>query len=201
MAKKQPKPDSTRRRNRVEPSTQRVQPTNSPSKNLHSSNNKFFGIFFVVVFIVFPAISILIFLHLKNSHPPTSFVHQRGLVKSDVNFQEILTVNLSLSLFYNTNFVSAILWVFLIVYGYLLKLQSMQENSRVSDNVSHRHFSNPVLAYITPWYVIFVLSCPSIVWLWRLVVAPCSNNLTKVLIWYISLLNCNLLNFLYDYGD
>lgn len=53
---------------------------------------------------------------IKHPPPPTSFVHQRGLVKADVTYQEILT-----------------------------------ENSRVSENVSQRHFTNSVLAYITPW--------------------------------------------------
>lgn len=27
----------------------------------------------------------------------------------------------------------------------------IQENSKVSENTSHRHFTNVVLAYITPW--------------------------------------------------
>ncbi|XP_031262968.1 chitinase domain-containing protein 1 [Pistacia vera] len=73
---------------------------------------------FVLFFIVIPAVSIFLycFKYAPHSSPAISHVHQRGLIKTDVNYQEILT-----------------------------------DNSKVSENVSHRHYTYPVLAYITPW--------------------------------------------------
>ncbi|KAL2892037.1 Chitinase domain-containing protein 1 [Bienertia sinuspersici] len=116
MGKKQPKPDSTRRRKRVESSTHLPQPSISTSEKFNGSNNqRLLIIIFVVIFIVTPAISILVYQHIKQPSS-TSFVHQRGLVKEDITYQEILT-----------------------------------ENSRVSENITQRHFANSVLAYITPW--------------------------------------------------
>ncbi|KAJ3670921.1 hypothetical protein LUZ60_008347 [Juncus effusus] len=49
--------------------------------------------------------------------PPSDIsIYDRGLVKAEVSYQEILA-----------------------------------ENERISSNRSYRHFSNPVLAYVTPW--------------------------------------------------
>ncbi|CAO2835505.1 unnamed protein product [Amaranthus hypochondriacus] len=115
MGKKQVKPESIRRRHRVESSTRQVEPTNSPSKNLYGRNNHRLFVIILVVFIVSSAISILVYRHFNQS-PPSSFVHNRGLVKYDITYEEILA-----------------------------------ENSRVSENVTQRHFTNSVLAYITPW--------------------------------------------------
>ncbi|XP_021851704.1 uncharacterized protein [Spinacia oleracea] len=115
MAKKQLKPDSIRHRNRVESSTRQPKPSNSSSKNLHGSNNRRIFAIIAVVFIASSAVSILVYRRVKHLSPPSLSVHQRGLVKEDVTFQEILS-----------------------------------ENSRVSENISQRHFTNSVLAYITP---------------------------------------------------
>lgn len=115
MGKKRGTPDSTRRRIRVEPSTQRVQSTNSISGDQNGSNNHLFLSISAVFSVVIAAVSVLIYRYTTLS-PPAPYVYQRGLVKADIDFQEILT-----------------------------------ENSRVSENETLRHFSNPVLAYITPW--------------------------------------------------
>lgn len=91
MGKKQVKPESIRRRHRVESSTRQVEPTNSPSKNLYGRNNHRLFVIILVVFIVSSAISILVYRHFNQS-PPSSFVHNRGLVKYDITYEEILAV-------------------------------------------------------------------------------------------------------------
>ncbi|XP_021760336.1 chitinase domain-containing protein 1-like [Chenopodium quinoa] len=116
MTKKQPKSDATRRRNRVDSSTRQPKPPKSDPNNFHGSNNHHFLAIIAVVFVVSSAISAFLYRRINHPSLPPSFAHQRGLVKEDVTFQEILT-----------------------------------ENSRVSENVTQRHFTNPVLAYITPW--------------------------------------------------
>nr|POF11707.1 isoform 2 of chitinase domain-containing protein 1 [Quercus suber] len=83
-----------------------------------ASSNRRLAIIFVLFFIVSPAISVLVYRikYAPTTNPTDSYVFQRGLVKANVDFQEILA-----------------------------------ENSKVSENTSHRHYNYPVLAYITPW--------------------------------------------------
>ncbi|XP_030965170.1 chitinase domain-containing protein 1 isoform X3 [Quercus lobata] len=83
-----------------------------------ASSNRRLAIIFVLFFVVSPAISVLVYRikYAATTNPPDSYVFQRGLVKADVDFQEILA-----------------------------------ENSKVSENTSHWHYTYPVLAYITPW--------------------------------------------------
>lgn len=115
MGKKRVNSDTTSRRSRVDPSTQQVPPTISTSSNHHGRANGLFFAIFASFSVVTAAVSMLIYRH--TTHPAaTPYVYQRGLVKANVDYQEILT-----------------------------------EHSRVSENRTLRHFSNPVLAYITPW--------------------------------------------------
>lgn len=117
MAKKRDRrvaPSSSRGKGQVESSTQQDQLGHS------ASSDRRLILIFVLFFIVFPAISVLVY-RIKYA-PPTitnrtdSYVFQRGLVKADVDYQEILA-----------------------------------ENSKVSENMSRRHYTYPILVYITPW--------------------------------------------------
>ncbi|GLT84745.1 hypothetical protein SLE2022_029600 [Rubroshorea leprosula] len=73
---------------------------------------------FVFLFVIIPSVSVLVYK--INTAPPTNrselLVPRRGLIKTDINYQEILA-----------------------------------ENSKLTENASHRHYNYPVLAYITPW--------------------------------------------------
>lgn len=104
---------SNRSKGRVESSTQQDEHGDTVS------SDRRLIVIFVIFFIVAPAISVLVY-RIKYAPPPTihtdSYVFQRGLVKPDVDYQEILT-----------------------------------ENSKVSENASRRHYTYPILAYITPW--------------------------------------------------
>ncbi|KAF2324866.1 hypothetical protein GH714_020858 [Hevea brasiliensis] len=73
---------------------------------------------FVSFFIVIPAVSVLVYCikYVPNTYRTESHAHQEGRVKTDLNYQEILS-----------------------------------KNSKVSNNASHRQYTYPVLAYITPW--------------------------------------------------
>ncbi|KAM1406106.1 hypothetical protein ACFXTH_000807 [Malus domestica] len=70
--------------------------------------------------------------NLADSYP----VHERGIVKRDLNYQEILTASTL-----HTDSLTRLFIVFCI----------WPENGKVSENTSRRHFEYPVLAYITPW--------------------------------------------------
>ncbi|KAM7274952.1 hypothetical protein ACFE04_016818 [Oxalis oulophora] len=121
MAKKRERrvgPSSDRSKTRVEASTQKHE-LGDDSVNSDRRQITIFIIFFIVI----PAVSMLVYSIKHTPRPSNSFVtvsgsvHERGLVKLDINHQQILT-----------------------------------EQSRVLEtNGSHRHFKNPVLAYITPW--------------------------------------------------
>ncbi|KAG0492117.1 hypothetical protein HPP92_005219 [Vanilla planifolia] len=112
-----------KRPRRAEVDTDRLKGSNEPSHGGQTSvSNRLrplhiFSFLFVVVF--FLAVSIA-FYWSSPSHRiamvPVLSVQERGLVKSDVVYREIL-----------------------------------DENARVPLNRSFRYFSNPVLAYITPW--------------------------------------------------
>lgn len=104
-------PSSDRPRNRVESAARLDQFSDS------ASDRKLITIF-VIFFIMIPTVSVLLYCtkYSTRANLTVTHVHQRGLVKTDVNYQEIFT-----------------------------------ENSKVSENVSHRHYTYPVLAYITPW--------------------------------------------------
>lgn len=74
---------------RVESSTQQDQPGHS------ASSDRRLILIFVVFFIVSPAISVLVY-RIKYASPTKhteSYVFQRGLVKADVDYQEILAVS------------------------------------------------------------------------------------------------------------
>ncbi|KAH9620819.1 hypothetical protein KSS87_015126 [Heliosperma pusillum] len=116
MVKKRPNSESTRRRNRVDSSTQPTKSTNSSSRRAH--NRQLTIIIITNIFIALSAISIIVYRHSRHSSPSSPYLHHNNnkLVKTDVNYLEIIN-----------------------------------ENSRVSENVTVRHFGNSVLAYITPW--------------------------------------------------
>lgn len=73
----------------------------------------------------------------------------------------------------------------------------MQEHARVSENRSRRNFQNPVLAYVTPWYVIAAIRHM----LLYLVPHSCNIETKFVLVWcavvpneeleYIAFFFCN----------
>ncbi|KAJ6320232.1 hypothetical protein OIU78_015588 [Salix suchowensis] len=73
---------------------------------------------FIVFFVVIPAVSILVYRikYAPNTESSYPQFQEDGLVKTDVDYQEIL-----------------------------------DENSKTLKNESHRHYTYPVLAYITPW--------------------------------------------------
>ncbi|XP_021912447.1 chitinase domain-containing protein 1 [Carica papaya] len=111
-----------RRERRVAPSSDwrkvRVQTTNPGDQFGDSASGRKLLIIFVLFFIVIPAVSVLVYwikFTPRVTHAGLS-VHQRGLIKTDISYQEILT-----------------------------------ENAKVSENVSQRHYTYPVLAYITSW--------------------------------------------------
>ncbi|KAK9749497.1 hypothetical protein RND81_02G129900 [Saponaria officinalis] len=106
MSKKRVCSESTRRRNRVEPPTR---PTDS------TKSTRLTTVFFII-FVISSAVSIFVYCHYNHSSISSPYLSENNLVKSDVNYQEII-----------------------------------DENSRVSDNVTQRHFDKSVLAYITPW--------------------------------------------------
>ncbi|KAJ7962546.1 chitinase domain-containing protein 1 [Quillaja saponaria] len=114
MAKKRDRrvaPSSARRDSRVESSTGQDEHGGS------ASERKLISIF-VLFFIVSPAISMLVywFKYANPTYNREGHVYQRGFIKADVNYKEILN-----------------------------------ENSKVSENTSQRHYRYPVLGYITPW--------------------------------------------------
>ncbi|KAL6131061.1 hypothetical protein ACLB2K_069439 [Fragaria x ananassa] len=96
MAKKKDRrvvaPSSDRRKDRVEPPHQLARSTSFSNRNL--------AITFFVVFVVSSAVSVLVYRRLSFA-PITdrteSYVFRRGLVKPDVNYQEILTENAHVS--------------------------------------------------------------------------------------------------------
>ncbi|ESR58112.1 hypothetical protein CICLE_v10020231mg [Citrus x clementina] len=104
-------PSPGRPKNRVESAARLDQFSDS------ASDRKLITIF-VIFFIVIPTVSVLLYCtkYSTRANRSATHMHQRGLVKTDVNYQEILT-----------------------------------ENSKVSENASHRYYTYPVLAYITPW--------------------------------------------------
>lgn len=81
---------SNRSKGRVESSTQQDELGDTVS------SDRRLIVIFVLFFIVAPAISILLY-RIKYAPSPTirtdSYVFQRGLVKPDVDYQEILTVS------------------------------------------------------------------------------------------------------------
>ncbi|KAJ6872986.1 chitinase domain-containing protein 1 [Populus alba x Populus x berolinensis] len=82
-----------------------------------ASDRKLISIF-IVFFVVIPAVSVLVYRIKYAPNKDSSYpqFQEDGLVKTDVDYQEIL-----------------------------------DENSKVLKNESHRHYTYPVLAYITPW--------------------------------------------------
>ncbi|GKU96685.1 hypothetical protein SLEP1_g9896 [Rubroshorea leprosula] len=104
-------PSQYRRSERVEKPTQEFKVDGS------GFDRKLIAIF-VFLFVVIPSVSVLVYK--INTARPTNrsevLVPRRGLIKTDINYQEILS-----------------------------------ENSKLTENASHRHYNYPVLAYITPW--------------------------------------------------
>ncbi|GAB4861614.1 hypothetical protein Ancab_036865 [Ancistrocladus abbreviatus] len=110
--------DSIRRRDQVESSNQKDQPADD-SALPDQRNRRRLNALFISFFTVSSVISVMVYRSkLSPVSDPTllPYVHERGLVKADVNSEEIVN-----------------------------------ENTKVSENMSYRHFTNPVLAYITPW--------------------------------------------------
>uniref|UniRef100_A0A5B7BH74 Chitinase domain-containing protein 1 n=1 Tax=Davidia involucrata TaxID=16924 RepID=A0A5B7BH74_DAVIN len=104
------------RQNRVEASTRRDQTVDSTDSHANQDHRKRITIF-VIFFIVSPAISVIVYRnrYAPRTDPTPPYVHQRDLVKTNVNYQEILT-----------------------------------DNTKALENTS-RHYTYPVLAFITPW--------------------------------------------------
>lgn len=94
MAKKRGRrvaPSSNRRADRVEPTTQNEELVDSASSDRRPV------IIFVVFFIISPAIAAFIYQMKyapRTTRTDDSYVHQRGLVKPDMNYHEILSVSI-----------------------------------------------------------------------------------------------------------
>ena len=60
-----------------------------------AESNRRLAIIFVLFFVVSPAISVLVYRikYATTTNPTDSYVFQRGLVRADVDFQEILAVS------------------------------------------------------------------------------------------------------------
>ncbi|RVX10121.1 Chitinase domain-containing protein 1 [Vitis vinifera] len=103
---------SDRREDRVEASKRAIR------RGGDSASSPKINIVLFLFVVIAPAIAVLVYrirYAPRTNRALSSYVHQQGLVKADVNYQEILT-----------------------------------ENSKVSKNMSQRHYTYPVLAYITP---------------------------------------------------
>ncbi|CAK7348748.1 unnamed protein product [Dovyalis caffra] len=112
-----------KRDRRVAPSSDHHQtrvktPTRADQFSESSASDRKLMTVFIVFFIVIPAVSVLVYRikYAPNTDASYPQFQEGGLVKTDVNYQEIL-----------------------------------DENTKVSKNESHRHYTYPVLAYITPW--------------------------------------------------
>ncbi|CAK9165791.1 unnamed protein product [Ilex paraguariensis] len=107
-----------RRSYRVEPSTREDQRIDSVDSK--ANRDRRLITIFVVFFVVSTAISVIVYRSFYVPRMGTDStilnISDRGLVKTDLSYREVLT-----------------------------------ENMKVSENISRRHFTNPVLAYITPW--------------------------------------------------
>ncbi|KAA8520729.1 hypothetical protein F0562_014999 [Nyssa sinensis] len=110
---------SDRSQNRVEASTRRDQAVDSTDS--HANQDRKLITIFVIFLVVFPAVSVIVYRTRYAPRKDSTFPHvdRRGLVKTNVNYQEILTVR--------------------------------TDNNKVSENKSRRHYTYPVLGYITPW--------------------------------------------------
>ncbi|KAK2650093.1 hypothetical protein Ddye_017582 [Dipteronia dyeriana] len=112
-----------RRERRVPPISERQKDPFETATRVHRTGDsaydrKLVTSFILLCIVVIPAVSVL-FYYVKNSPHAKHTVSQenhRGIIKTDVTYQEILT-----------------------------------ENTKVSENSSHRHYTYPILAYITPW--------------------------------------------------
>lgn len=115
MAKKRTRRVSSSSSHRSEP----LEPSSHDSVKSHTNPHRWLTTTFCILFFI---ISLLIYRQTYNYTATTvvdadkPYVYQRGLVKTDSTYLEVLN-----------------------------------ENTKVSENVSRRHFGNPVLAYITPW--------------------------------------------------
>ncbi|XP_058777617.1 uncharacterized protein LOC131651909 [Vicia villosa] len=105
-----PAPSPGRRENQIKSSSRPEKRTEARSS---SSAIKVIA-FFVLSSVI--AIAVYWLKQAPSSQHNGSYVHQRGLVTTDTNYQDILT-----------------------------------ENTKVSENTSIRHYTYPVLGYITPW--------------------------------------------------
>ncbi|PKA64229.1 hypothetical protein AXF42_Ash009449 [Apostasia shenzhenica] len=106
--------DSRSQKSSKEPDQDNLNSGNARNSHLSISSSILFSI------VLFLIVYFSIFYEAYNSPSKATLsrlsIYESGLVKSDINFQEVLN-----------------------------------ENARVPLNCSLRHFSNPVLAYITPW--------------------------------------------------
>ncbi|KAM1470285.1 hypothetical protein TB2_040800 [Malus domestica] len=118
-----------KRERRVAPSSNRGEDRVEPSGQLRDANGQHI-VTFVLFFCVAVATAVLAYRikYAPTANPTNYAVYERGIVKPDVNYQEILTASTLPIDFCN-----------------------LSENGKVSENTSGRHFVYPVLAYITPW--------------------------------------------------
>nr|QBC75413.1 chitinase class V [Nepenthes sp. MF-2019] len=96
---RRPTSDSNRRRMRDKPSTQKDQTPDSPFQDFRYYDRRLIAVF-VVLFVVPPSISVLIYrfkFSPKSGPILLPYVRQRGLVKADVNCEEILTEHSNVS--------------------------------------------------------------------------------------------------------
>lgn len=136
-------------------SSQRSQPLKPSSRSsVKSHTNRQRGVtttFCILFFIV----SLLIYRQKYSNTASTTvvddadkpYVYQRALVKTDSTYSDILNVT------YSYPPPIWFLFVLYVFFNYLVSFQDLQENTNVSENISRRHFENPILAYITPWYL------------------------------------------------
>lgn len=106
---------------------------------------------FVIFFIVIPAVSIVVYkvkFADRVIQTETSIRH-KGIVKTDINFQEILTVSSMVS--FNVDIPLKKAENFRMNFHQFIGMNLFQEHSKASENSSTRHYDYPVLAYITPW--------------------------------------------------
>ncbi|KAF8379676.1 hypothetical protein HHK36_029120 [Tetracentron sinense] len=106
--------DSDRRQNIVKTAIKNNQPGNAASNPYIDRRFLFYFFFFIAI----PIVSVAVYRikYAPDTNNTLFSIYERGLVRPNVNYQEILT-----------------------------------ENSKLSQNTSRRHYTYPILAYITPW--------------------------------------------------
>lgn len=102
--------NSARQTDRVESSTGEFEKTESENR-LKNQSRKRTAVIFALLFIVAPAVSAIIYSIFKTPNAGSKsnlpYVYERGLVKTEVNYREILAVSI---LFSTSMFSLLLLW-------------------------------------------------------------------------------------------